>query len=65
MLVLMRRTREEIVIAEERITIKVLQTHGNRVSIGIAAPPEVSVRRSEISLPEPQSPLSVDRVRSN
>lgn len=49
MLVLMRRTHEEIVIPSEGITVKIIRTQGNRVSIGIEAPPGVPIRRSEIA----------------
>lgn len=47
MLVLTRRTGEEIVIAGD-ICIKVISVHGRRVSLGIAAPPSIPVRRQEV-----------------
>jgi carbon storage regulator len=54
MLVLMRRIREEIVIPSLGVTIKVVDTRGGRVRIGIEAPDGVSIRRSELE------PFSVD-----
>ncbi len=50
MLVLSRKTDEQIVIGEQ-ICIKVSKIAGNRVSIAIDAPPEVLIRRGEL---EPQ-----------
>lgn len=49
MLVLTRKSSETIVINSE-ITIHVLRIRGGSVRIGINAPPEVSVRRGELSL---------------
>ena len=53
MLVLMRHDREEIVIPSLGVTIKVVDTRGGRVRIGIDAPPSVAIRRSELE------PLSI------
>ena len=47
MLVLSRKQKEEIVIGEN-VTITVLQIKGNTVRLGIAAPRDIGVRRSEI-----------------
>lgn len=47
MLVLTRRVGEELVIGDN-IVVKVLDIKGNQVRIGIEAPKEVSVVRSEI-----------------
>jgi carbon storage regulator len=47
MLVLTRRPGEEIVI-DGCIRVRVVDVHGNRVRLGIEAPPEVTVDRSEI-----------------
>jgi carbon storage regulator len=47
MLVLARKTGEKIQIDSD-ITITVLETHGNRVRIGIEAPAQVSILRGEL-----------------
>ncbi len=47
MLVLTRKKDQTIVI-DGQITIKLLRTKGNSVSLGIEAPPEVSIRRAEL-----------------
>lgn len=48
MLILMRRNQQEIVIPSLDVTLKVIDTNSSRVRLGIAAPPEVSIRRSEL-----------------
>lgn len=48
MLVLSRRTEEEIVI-DGQIRIKVLATRGGKVRIGVSAPQEVSIERGELA----------------
>jgi carbon storage regulator len=47
MLVLSRRIGEKLVIGDE-ITVTVNRVAGNRVSLGIEAPPHVRVVRSEL-----------------
>ena len=47
MLVLTRRKDEEILI-NDNISIKVLSVKGNRVRIGVVAPDDVQVNRAEI-----------------
>ena len=47
MLVLSRRVGEEIIIAND-IKIRVVRCAGNRVTIGIEAPAEVSIQRKEL-----------------
>ena len=47
MLVLSRKKGEEIVIGNE-IIVTVIGIVGNRVRLGIAAPPEIPIHRSEI-----------------
>ena len=47
MLVLTRRTGEEIIIAGT-IRIELLEVHGERVRIGVSAPPSIRVDRAEI-----------------
>ena len=49
MLVLSRKMQEEILIGD-RIRIKVIDIQGNRVRLGIEAPQDVPVHRSEVSL---------------
>jgi carbon storage regulator len=48
MLVLSRRTEEEIVI-DGQIRIKVLATRGGKVRLGICAPQDVSIERGELA----------------
>ena len=47
MLVLTRKPRESIVV-NHNIRIVVLSAHGGKVKLGIEAPPEVPVHRSEV-----------------
>jgi carbon storage regulator len=47
MLALTRRPNETIVIGDD-ITITILSIHGNQVRLGIEAPKDVSIHRSEI-----------------
>ena len=47
MLVLTRKTDQEIVIADN-IRVKVLEVRGNQVRLGIVAPKEISVHRAEV-----------------
>ncbi len=47
MLCLGRRRHESIVIGN-CIKVTVLKVHGNSVSLGIEAPPDVKVRRGEL-----------------
>jgi len=47
MLVLTRKKNERIVIGNN-VTVRILDTHGSRVKIGIEAPPHVLIRRAEI-----------------
>lgn len=47
MLILMRR-KEEAIIIGGNILIKVLKIEGNQVHLGIEAPKEVTIYRSEI-----------------
>lgn len=48
MLVLSRRSQERIYLDDGRIELTVLRIEGNRVRLGITAPPEVSIRREEV-----------------
>ena len=47
MLVLTRKEGEQIVIGEN-IRVTILAIKGNRVRLGLAAPPEVSIVRQEL-----------------
>jgi carbon storage regulator len=46
MLVLSRKANESLVI-DGNVTVRVLGINGNRVRLGIEAPPEIRVRRAE------------------
>ena len=48
MLVLSRRANESIAIGQD-ISISIVNVRGNRVRIGVAAPPEVSILRHELA----------------
>jgi carbon storage regulator len=47
MLVLVRKVGERIVI-DESIEVTVIKLHGNRVRLGVTAPSDVSVCRTEV-----------------
>src|SRR5260370_29192146 len=47
MLVLSRKCGEKIVIPHQNITLTVLEIRGDRVRLGITAPPDVPVHRQE------------------
>jgi carbon storage regulator len=47
MLVLTRKTGERLIIAES-IVVQVLEIRGNRVRMGIQAPPGVTIVREEL-----------------
>lgn len=49
MLVLMRKTGEQISIPSLGVSIKVVSTQGNRTRIGINAPTSLEIRRAELS----------------
>lgn len=48
MLVLARKRGEAIVIDEGTVVITILETHGDRVRIGVQAPAEVTIHRQEV-----------------
>ena len=54
MLVLSRRTREELYIGDE-VIVTVLEIRGNKVRLGITAPLNVRVDRKEIRLRQAES----------
>jgi carbon storage regulator len=55
MLVLSRRTNEELYIGDE-VIVTVLEIRGNKVRLGITAPLHVRVDRKEIRLRQAESP---------
>jgi carbon storage regulator len=55
MLVLTRKSGEEIIINDE-ICITVVRLRGNRVQLGIKAPPGVPIRRKELGEPKAPDP---------
>jgi carbon storage regulator len=58
MLALSRKRGESIIVGED-ITIVVLDIRGDKVRLGIAAPAEVKVFRTEIAPPkQPDSPAA-------
>jgi carbon storage regulator len=48
MLVLSRKEGESVVIDGE-ITVTILEIHGNKIRLGVEAPKQVPVRRSELT----------------
>ena len=58
MLVLARKIGESIII-DGGITVTVLKVKGNIVQLGINAPEEISIRRSELCVPSPELATSV------
>ncbi len=48
MLILSRKEGQKIVI-DEHITIIVTHVNGNRIKLGIEAPPHISVKRDELA----------------
>ena len=64
MLVLSRKPGEKIVIGGN-IVLEVLESCGNRVRIGISAPREVSVVRSELIANHPLASANISLVESS
>ena len=48
MLVLTRKTNEQIVIGDNDVVITLVEIRGNKVRLGIEAPKEVAVHRREV-----------------
>jgi carbon storage regulator len=48
MLVLTRKVGEAIVIPQCGVTVTVLEIRGQKVRVGLAAPPEVQLHRQEV-----------------
>jgi carbon storage regulator len=56
MLVLTRK-KNELIVIDDKIVIKVLQVKGNRIRLGIEAPPLMAIRRGELEVqPQPPKP---------
>jgi carbon storage regulator len=47
MLVLTRKLGEQIQISDGELTVTVIAIKGGRVSLGISAPPEIAIARTE------------------
>lgn len=63
MLVLSRRTDEQILFPELGITIKVIKTKGNQVRLGISAPESIKVLRGELAFEEPQANPNLNSIQ--
>ncbi|GHO98664.1 hypothetical protein KSF_087120 [Reticulibacter mediterranei] len=64
MLVLRRKVGESLVIAEV-VIVPVLEVEGERVKLGITAPPDVSIVREELlDFPDPHPDTSSRQKRS-
>ncbi|HXG10709.1 MAG TPA: carbon storage regulator [Gemmataceae bacterium] len=48
MLVVSRRIGEEILVPEQGIIFRILEIRGNKVRVGITAPPAIRVQRREL-----------------
>jgi len=59
MLVLTRKVNEQIVIGDN-IKITLLRVRGNSIRLGIDAPPEVRIIRSELETRDPKSDAEVN-----
>jgi carbon storage regulator len=53
MLVLSRKAGEKLVIGDN-VTVEVLRVRGNRVTLGLSAPAEISIMRSELITADPE-----------
>ena len=60
MLVLSRRESQRIRLGES-IVLTIVRVNGDRVRVGIEAPPEIRVRRAELE-PEVRSPETISDV---
>lgn len=59
MLVLSRKRNEKVVIGDRVVTIVIVDIRGDKVRLGIDAPPDVSVHREEVF--EEHQRLSAER----
>jgi carbon storage regulator len=60
-LVLTRRLHEKIVLPGLNVTIQVVGVKGDRVRIGIEAPPDIQVMREELLQDQTQAPVLLGR----
>lgn len=60
MLVLSRKVGESVVLPEHGVTVTVVAVQGDKVRLGFAAPPSVTIHREEVwqRLQLPDAPLS-------
>ena len=56
MLVLSRKVGDKLVI-DGNITVEVVKIQGNRISLGIVAPSNVKILRSELTQPEAKAQI--------
>lgn len=61
MLILTRRLDELLTIGDNQIQIKVLEVRDGRVRLGITAPPEVTIRRHDVTTECPTTELAAVR----
>lgn len=54
MLVLSRKVGEKLVI-DGNITVEVVKIQGNRITLGLVAPSDVKILRSELNQKQPQA----------
>lgn len=62
MLVLTRK-QDETIIINEKIKITVVEVEGNKVKLGIDAPPEIAIYREEVLEDIQQENLAASRLR--
>jgi carbon storage regulator len=48
MLVISRRVGEEILVPQLGIVFRILEVRGNKIRLGVTAPPEIRVQRREL-----------------
>lgn len=56
MLVIRRKIGERLLLADGTIAISVLEVAGQRVKLGISAPPKVTILREELAARKAQRP---------
>lgn len=61
MLILSRKAGEKLVIGDN-VTVEVLRVRGNRVTLGLSAPAEISIMRSELTLSISEQIEQIDQL---